>query len=108
MAGLHQRLEQKENSMNIQRLVLDVDKTVGRPTIIELAQAIAPVAGVEGFNIAVTEIDTETVGTEITVEGDAIDYEQLVHAIESSGAVVHGIDEIAVGSRLIENVKRQR
>lgn len=50
----------------------------------------------------------ETVGTEITVEGDAIDYEQLVREIESSGAVVHGIDEIAVGSRLVENVKRQR
>ena len=96
------------NSMNIRRLVLDVDKTVGRPTIIELAQAIEPVAGVAGFNIAVTEIDIETVGTEITVEGEEIDYEQLVHAIESSGAVVHGVDEIAAGSRLIENVKRQR
>lgn len=96
------------NSMNIRRLVLDVDKTVGPPTIIELAQAIEPVAGVAGFNIAVTEIDTETVGTEITVEGEEIDYEQLIHEIESSGAVVHGIDEIAVGSRLIESVKRQR
>ena len=95
-------------SMNIRRLVLDVDKTVGRPTIIELAQAIAPVAGVTGFNIAVTEIDIETVGTEITVEGEEIDYDQLVHEIERSGAVVHGVDEIAVGSQLIENVKRQR
>jgi len=94
--------------MNIRRLVLDVDKTVARPTLIELAQAIEPVAGVFGFNIAVTEIDIETVGTEITVEGEEIDYEQLVDAIESSGAVVHGVDEIAAGSRLIENVKRQR
>lgn len=94
--------------MNIRRLVLDVDKTVGRPTILELAQAIDRVAGMSGFNIAVTEIDTETVGTEITVEGEAIDYDQLVHEIEQSGAVVHGVDEIAVGNRLIENVKRQR
>ncbi len=94
--------------MNIRRLVLDVDKTIARPTLIELASAIERVSGVVGFNIAVTEIDIETVGTEITVEGDEIDYEQLVRAIESSGAVVHGVDEIAVGSRLIENVKRQR
>jgi hypothetical protein len=94
--------------MNIKRLVLDVDKTTGRPTLVELAQAIEPVKGIEGFNIAVTEIDAETVGTEVTVEGDDIDYKQLVDQIEASGAVVHGIDEIAGGSRLIENVKRKR
>jgi len=94
--------------MNIKRLVLDVDKTTGRPTLVELAQAIEPIKGIEGFNIAVTEIDAETVGTEITVEGDDIDYKQLVDQIESVGAVVHGIDEIAGGSKLIENVQRKR
>jgi len=94
--------------MNIRRLVLDVDKTLSRPTIVELAQAIGQVQGVEGFNIAVMEIDTETVGTEVTVEGSDIDYDQLVREIETSGAVVHGIDEIACGSRLIENVQRKR
>lgn len=94
--------------MNIKRLVLDVDKAIARPTLLELAQAIAQVNGVEGFNIAVMEIDTETVGTEVTVEGNDIGYDQLVRAIESIGAVVHGIDEIAGGSKLIENVKRKR
>lgn len=94
--------------MNIKRLVLDVDKTTGRPTLVELAQAIDTVRGIDGFNIAVTEIDAETVGTEITVQGDDIDYKQLVDQIESAGAVVHGIDEIAGGSRLIENVQRKR
>jgi uncharacterized protein len=94
--------------MNIRRLVLDVDKAFSQPTVVELAQAIEPVKGVEAFNIAVTEIDTETVGMEVTVEGDAIDYQQLVTEIESSGAVVHGVDEIAGGTRLIENVTRKR
>jgi uncharacterized protein len=94
--------------MNIRRLVLDVDKTLARPTLLELAQVIAVVDGVEGFNIAVTEIDSETVGTEVTVEGDNIHHDQLMRAIESSGAVVHGLDEIAGGERLIENVQRKR
>lgn len=94
--------------MNIRRLVLDVDKMLSRPTLVELAEAIGRVSGIEGFNIAVLEIDTETIGTEVTVEGSDIDYEQLVKSIESSGAVVHGIDEIAGGSRLVENVKRIR
>lgn len=94
--------------MNIRRLVLDVDKALQRPTLVELAKAIEPVAGVHGFNIAVTEIDTETVGMEVTIEGEGIDYEQLEQGIESTGAVVHSIDEIAGGARLIENVTRRR
>lgn len=97
-----------KNTMNVRRLVLDVDKTLNRPTLLELAEAISAVRGVDGFNIAVTEIDAETVGTEVTVEGADIDHEQLMRCIESSGAVVHGIDEIAGGERLIENVERKR
>lgn len=97
-----------EDAMNVRRLVLDVDKNLNRPTLMELAAAIAGVRGVDGFNIAVTEIDAETVGTEITVEGNNIDHEQLTRSIESVGAVVHGLDEIAGGERLIENVRRKR
>jgi hypothetical protein len=94
--------------MNIRRLVLDVDKALSRPTLPELAQAIEPVRGVQAFNIAVTEIDVETAGMEVTIEGDDIDHDQLVREIERAGAVVHSIDEIAGGERLIENVKRKR
>lgn len=94
--------------MNIRRLVLDVDKTISRPTLPELGQAIAPVRGVQAFNVAVTEIDSETVGMEVTVEGEDIDYQLLVREIERAGAVVHSIDEIAGGERLIENVQRKR
>jgi hypothetical protein len=42
------------------------------------------------------------------VEGERIDYQTLVSAIESTGAVVHSIDHLAVGTRLIEGVSRQR
>ena len=94
--------------MNIRRLVLDVDKTLSRPTLPELAEAISPVRGVQAFNIAVMEIDVETVGMEVTVEGDDIDHDQLVSEIERAGAVVHSVDEIAGGERLIENVRRKR
>lgn len=94
--------------MNIRRLVLDVDKAIRQPTLIDLAKAIDRVSGVEGTNITVTEIDLETVGTVITVEGDQIDYPGLVKAIESTGAVLHSVDEIATGERLVEGVKRRR
>jgi len=94
--------------MNIRRLVLDVDKAMQRPTLLELARAMAGVRGVEGFNITVTEIDIETVGMDVTVEGTNIDFDALIEAIESSGAVMHSVDQIVVGDRLVEGVKRSR
>lgn len=94
--------------MNLRRIVLDVDKAKYRPELMDIAAAIADVPGVEGSNIAVNEIDVETIGTIITVEGSEIDHKALFKAIEDSGAVVHSIDELAVGTRLIEHVPRKR
>lgn len=59
--------------MNIRRVLLDVDKAIGQPEIIDIARAIDVAPGVAGLNITVTEIDLETVGMDITVEGDNID-----------------------------------
>lgn len=59
--------------MNIRRVLLDVARV----------------------NITVTEIDVQTIGMDITVEGDNIDIDKLFRAIESTGAVVHSIDEMA-------------
>ena len=94
--------------MKIRRIVLDVDKAIHQPTLIEIAERIEKVPGVEGANITVTEIDLETVGTVVTVEGQGIDHAALIKAIESAGAVVHSIDELAVGARLVEPIKRRR
>ncbi|BAB59534.1 hypothetical protein [Thermoplasma volcanium GSS1] len=92
--------------MNIRRIVLDVDKGLNRPTLVELASAIERVPGVEAVNIIVTEMDMETMGTNITVEGTNINYEELIESIENTGSAIHSVDEIAVGKRLIENVRR--
>uniref|UniRef100_A0A7C3UZ24 DUF211 domain-containing protein n=1 Tax=Desulfobacca acetoxidans TaxID=60893 RepID=A0A7C3UZ24_9BACT len=94
--------------MDIRRLVLDVDKAVKRPSLIELAQAIDKCDGVEAFNITVEEIDIETVGMIVTVEGEYLDYDKIAQAIENTGAVVHSIDQVVVGSRLIECVRPAR
>lgn len=94
--------------MPIRRLALDVDKVVDRPDLITLARAIESVPGVGSVNITVTEIDVETIGTDITVEGDDIDTEALFRAIERVGAVLHSIDEVVAGARVIERVARVR
>ena len=94
--------------MNIRRLVLDVDKAIARPKIIEIASAIEAVPNVEGVNITVTEIDVETVGMNVTIEGNCLDYDAIAQAIEHTGAVVHSIDQLLSGSRMIEGVARSR
>ncbi|MEZ0367337.1 DUF211 domain-containing protein [Mycobacterium sp. pUA109] len=94
--------------MNIRRLQLDVDKAMARPDLLELAEAIDQTPGVDALNITVAEIDLETVGLEITVEGENIDVPRLIREIEKVGAAVHSIDELVVGSRIIERVPRTR
>lgn len=94
--------------MNIRQLLLDVDKAVVRPSILEIAAAIDACRGVEAVNITVEEIDIETVGMNVSIEGDGIDYEQIVRAIESTGAVVHSLDQIAIGNRIIPHIARVR
>lgn len=94
--------------MNVRRLQLDVDKAVHRPELLELAAAMEAVRGVEAVNITVTDIDVETVGTEVTIEGDGIDTDALFAAIEDVGAVLHSIDEIVVGQHLLDRVPRVR
>lgn len=94
--------------MNIRRLLFDVDKAVERPWVRKIAEAIEKVRGVEGANITVNDIDAETVGMEITVEGDHIDYAALEAAITKAGAALHSVDRVAVGTRTVQHVPRSR
>lgn len=98
----------REPAMNVRRIQLDVDTALARPDLLELAAVIDEVPGVEGVNITVTDIDLETVGLEVTVEGESIDAPRLIREIEKAGAAVHSIDELVVGSRIVEHVPRSR
>lgn len=95
-------------SLNVRRLVLDVDKALRNPSLIEMADAVHHCCGVEACNITVSEIDLETVGTNVTIEGAGLDYDEIVRAIENTGAVVHSLDQIIVGERLLEDAPRHR
>lgn len=97
-----------KRTLNVRRLVLDVDKAVSRPHLINIAAAIHACAGVKACNMKVGEIDLETVGLSVTIEGEGLNYDEIVAAIENAGAVVHSLDELAAGDRLIENVPRGR
>lgn len=94
--------------MSIRQIMLDVDKALERPSIVEIAEAIEIQDGVEGLSIVVTEVDMETVGMEITIEGDVLDYDGIVTAIEKTGAVVHSLDQVLAGKKMITPARRVR
>lgn len=94
--------------MNVRRMVLDVDKAMARPSLLEIAEAISGCQGVAAVNVTVSEIDIETVGMNVTIEGEQMDYEEMRKAIEARGAVVHSIDQLVAGERIIDDVKRRR
>jgi hypothetical protein len=94
--------------LNVRRFVIDVDKALKTPTLIEIAEAIHSCTGVQSSNITVTEVDQETMGTNITIEGEGLNYEEIVRAIEHSGAVVHSLDQVVSGERILEHVPRSR
>lgn len=94
--------------LNVRRVVIDVDKALRAPSLLDIARAIHQCEGVMASNITVTEVDQETVGTNITVEGDDLDYDQIVLAIEKSGAVVHSLDQLVCGEKILESTPRAR
>lgn len=85
----------------IRRLVLDVLKP-HEPPVSELTRRIADVEGVTGTNCTLVEIDQKVTNLTVTIEGEAIDEEGVREVIESHGASIHSVDEVAAGEELIE------
>jgi hypothetical protein len=88
---------------NLRRLVLDVLKPLD-PSIVTLVQVLADLAGVDGVNISIYEIDRRVENAKITIEGHDLRYDEVVAVIEENGGSVHSIDEVAAGKVLIEDV----
>jgi uncharacterized protein len=85
----------------IKRLVLDVLKP-HEPTNVEVASAIGDIQDVDGVNLSLYEVDQETENVKITVEGTNVDYKLVQQTIENLGGVVHSVDEIIAGKKIVE------
>ena len=85
----------------IKRLVLDVLKP-HEPTNVEVACAIGDLQDVDGVNLSLYEVDQQTENVKITVEGPNVNYDLVQQTIENLGGVVHSVDEIIAGKKLVE------
>jgi uncharacterized protein len=85
----------------IKRLVLDVLKP-HEPTNIEVASAIGDLQDVDGVNLSLYEVDQQTENVKITIEGTNVNYDLVLQTIENLGGVVHSVDEIIAGKKIVE------
>jgi hypothetical protein len=88
----------------IRRLVLDVLKP-HNPGIVELSKQLSELEGVEGVNVVTYEIDQKVENVKIILGGNNIDFETVKEKLESLGAAIHSVDEVAAGRRIIEEVR---
>lgn len=85
----------------IRRIVLDVLKPHS-PSIVDLARKIAALKGVQGVNLTIEEVDQETESLCVTIEGDSVDFEKIEETIKHAGAVIHSVDSVSAGKKLVE------
>lgn len=88
----------------LKRLVLDVLKP-HKPSLIELAQRLSSLKGIDGVNCSLDEVDQETETIKLTIEGTSIAYDSVEAILRELGAVIHSVDEVAAGRRLVEDVR---
>ena len=86
----------------VRRLVLDTLKP-HEPNIIELAQQISELTGVDSVNISIYEIDRKVENAKITIEGMDIQYPEVAALIRELGGTIHSIDEAVAGQSIIDD-----
>ena len=67
-----------------------------------MASAIGDLQDVDGVNLSLYEVDQQTENVKITVEGTNVNYSLVLQTIENLGGVVHSVDEIIAGKKIVE------
>ena len=88
---------------NVKRIILDVLKP-HVPSIIEVAEKLGSLDGISGVNISLEEVDAETDSVKITIEGNNINYNTVNKIITECGAVIHSIDGVSAGIKIVDEV----
>ena len=88
---------------SIKRVILDVLKP-HQPSIIDVAKIISGIEGISGVNISLEEVDAQTDSVKITIEGTDIDYNKVKDKLAECDAVIHSIDGVSAGIKMIDEV----
>jgi len=86
----------------IRRVVLDTLKP-HEPSIIEMAAQLSDLVGISAVNISIYEMDRKVENAKITIEGENIEYPNVLKVIVELGGTVHSIDEVVAGREIIDD-----
>jgi hypothetical protein len=89
---------------DIKRIVLDVLKP-HKPSLIDMSLRLSGLKGVDGVSCTLDEVDQETESVKVTIEGSAVNYASVEDTLRELGAVIHSIDLVSSGKRLVEDVR---
>lgn len=89
---------------DIKRIVLDVLKP-HKPSLVEMSLRLSALKGVDGVSCTLDEVDQETESVKVTLEGASINYPSVEDALRELGAVIHSVDLVSSGRRLVEDVR---
>lgn len=84
------------------RLVIDVLKPY-EPSTIAFAQQVAETDSVAAVNATLIELDKEVQNVKLTIEGDALEYDDIETVIEDAGGTIHSVDQVVCGDHLVED-----
>lgn len=87
----------------IRRLVLDILKP-HEPHVTAFTEELAAMDCVDGVNSSLIEVDEKVRNLKVTIEGE-IDEQDVRDKVEEIGASIHSIDEVAAGTKLVEESK---
>jgi len=91
-------------TIHIRRVLIEALKP--RETLlVELAQAICSVNGVEECDIVVTDVDVKTETIKLTVRGPNIEYDSISKVMQEYGVSIKGVDEISVSKTKLPSPK---
>ncbi|WP_457549990.1 DUF211 domain-containing protein [Archaeoglobus sp.] len=91
----------------LRRLVLDVLKP-HEPSNVLLAVKLSEMENVEGVNLLLREMDQNTETLKITIVGDNLNFDRIRKVLEEFGAVIHSVDEIVAGKKIVESVRTEQ
>ena len=87
---------------SVKRVVLDVLKLRDHP-LPEFALRLCSMPNIDGVKVSLVEIDQNTESVKVIMEGADIDLDFVEKIMKEYGAVVHSIDEVAVGKRVVSD-----
>ena len=86
----------------IRRLVLDVLKPHD-PNVVTFTTQLSDLDGIDAATATVVEVDENVKTLRVTLEGSELDLEAVRAEIEDLSASVHSVDQVACGSRTVDD-----